>query len=94
MTIVRANVSFTFSFICLGQEGLVELLLQFGANVDSRNDEDRTPLHFASSHGEEKIAEILIQYGADINAASALNSTPIHFAAQFGKYTIRPENEL
>lgn len=35
----------------LGEEDIVEILLQNGAVVDSRNDHDWTPIHIASSEG-------------------------------------------
>lgn len=47
---------------------VVKLLLDYGAEVDKRIDDDRRcPLHIAVSTGDTLITQLLLDYGADIN---------------------------
>ena len=46
----------------------IELLLQFGANVNARNEENEVPLGYACSWKQWQAAELLIDNGADVNA--------------------------
>lgn len=57
---------------------LVELLLDNGVDVNSRDDGGFSPLHLAS---EKSVAELLIRYGADVNAKDVNGLTPLHVAA-------------
>ena len=54
--------------------------LDAGANVNAKNDEDGTPLHFATFHGHKEIAELLIANGADVNAKNNYGDTPLDSA--------------
>ncbi|MCA9038167.1 MAG: ankyrin repeat domain-containing protein, partial [Planctomycetaceae bacterium] len=46
----------------------IELLLQFGANVNARNEENEVPLGYACSWKQWPAAELLIKNGANVNA--------------------------
>ena len=46
----------------------IELLLQFGANVNARNEENEVPLGYACSWKQWPAAELLIENGANVNA--------------------------
>src|SRR5690242_11883955 len=48
--------------------GLVELLLEYGADIEAPDDAARTPLMWAASLGDEKIALILLEKGARLDA--------------------------
>lgn len=50
--------------IC-GNVGMVEFLLQRGANINCCDNEGWTPLHAAASLGKSKIVSILLEHGAD-----------------------------
>ena len=54
------------------------------ANVNSRDQDGRTPLMYAilSEHADVRMVEFLIQHGADINVADKQGWTPLHFAAR------------
>lgn len=58
----------------------MQLLIQRGADVTARNNNNLTPLHLASARGRTKSMELLIQHGADVNARDKENSTPLHLA--------------
>ncbi len=51
-----------------GNEQVVKLLLDRGADVNSTEDYGCTPLHRAAMMGHLSIVKMLVEYGADINA--------------------------
>jgi hypothetical protein len=63
-----------------GEMPLVSLLLQRGADVNSRTKSGTTPLHTAVLYKQTEIAEYLIEKGADVNARSASGATPLGIA--------------
>ncbi|KAL8402556.1 hypothetical protein RB596_009072 [Gaeumannomyces avenae] len=56
-----------------GLKEMVRLLLAYGAKIDARNPEGRTPLH--TQHVD--CADILLQHGADLDDVSANGYTPL-----------------
>jgi hypothetical protein len=64
-----------------GSLDMVELLLEFGADVSGQTREGQTALHFACLYGHERVALLLLEYGATVNARDAAGSTPLHFTA-------------
>jgi ankyrin repeat protein len=63
----------------VGHGGIIEYLLSKGANIESRNYRDRTPLH--ASVEFPALVEILLVKGANIHARDNVASTPLHHAA-------------
>ena len=64
-----------------GQQEVVSLLLEAGAEVNSHNSNDHwgtTPLHAAAHANQAAIAQILIDHGADVNARDMTGQTPLH----------------
>lgn len=59
-------------------------LLARGANVNARNDDGDTPLHYAAIIGNKRIAVALVAKGADISAKNANGDTPLHDAVRGG----------
>jgi ankyrin repeat protein len=53
-------------------------------DVDAKNDDECTPLHFAAEKGHTEMAELLIKKGADVNAKDEFGCTPLHKAAYNG----------
>jgi ankyrin repeat protein len=72
----------TDSFLCIGR-----LLLQAGANTESRGYNDWTPLHRAAISGCVEFVSLLLDSGADINARTTIDEheTPLMEAALAGK---------
>lgn len=71
-------------YVCRkGHEEAVNLLLQYGADVNYKlPDRAPGPLHVAARGGYETIIEVLIQHGADINATAGgfLDQMPLQYA--------------
>jgi ankyrin repeat protein len=63
-----------------GQNEIVELLINNGADVNAKDSLDGTPLHLAAREGHMETAELLIAEGADVNAKTADGGTPLDVA--------------
>jgi hypothetical protein len=63
-----------------GEMPLVGLLVQRGADVNSRTKSGTTPLHTAVLYGRYEIVEYLLDKGSDIDAKSASGATPLSIA--------------
>jgi ankyrin repeat protein len=63
------------------QPGSVELLIRYGASVNSRDSSGATPLHIAAAKGNAPIVQVLIANGADLNAKDNRGCIPLHSAA-------------
>ena len=66
------------------QIGMVETLIDKGANINLKGSDGRTPLHFAARKGLKKIAALLINQGANVNEKDNYTITPLHEAAGWG----------
>jgi ankyrin repeat protein len=70
-----------------GCQGLVELLIAHGANVNT-GVKNWAPLYIAAQNGHKEIVELLIANGADVNEAKNGGWTPLHVAAEKGRKEI------
>ncbi|KAJ8675521.1 hypothetical protein QAD02_011307 [Eretmocerus hayati] len=57
---------------------MAALLLEHDANVDAKDFQLQSPLHYAQLAIEPSITKLLIQYGADVNAQNIFGETPLH----------------
>ena len=72
-----------------GNPDVVQLLLSSGLyRVDLRDEEDKTPLHYASINCREDMFEFLVNQGADIDSRDGVGATPLHFAVRWGSEAI------
>lgn len=55
-------------------------LIKLGANVNTKDHQKRTPLHFATSRGSLEKVECLVNAGADVHVKDSLGNTPLESA--------------
>ena len=67
-----------------GDVAAVRALVADGADVDARQGDGATALHWAAHRGDHALAEVLIAAGADVDAGNALDATPLWLASQNG----------
>ena len=76
---------------------MVQLLLEYKADVNARDIVGETSLHFASYSQSErpnlgpplaKVARLLLEHGADVNAVGFGRSTALHMAVYGGKVEV------
>ncbi|EAX95817.1 ankyrin repeat protein, putative [Trichomonas vaginalis G3] len=61
---------------------LLEYLISNGADINAKNKDGCTSLHYAARNNNKETAEILISNGADINAKNKDGCTSLHYAAR------------
>jgi ankyrin repeat protein len=52
-----------------------------GADVNARDKNDGTPLHYAVARGHLSVVEFLIEKGADLNARNRYGKTPLNISS-------------
>jgi cytohesin len=68
-----------------GHNEIAELLIVEGAEVNAKNRDGFTPLHYAAGKGLKEVVELLIAKGADVNAKGrGLEKSPLLLAAYDG----------
>ena len=72
-----------------GQKSIVQIFLQKGGiNVNKRDAEGNTPLHYACLKGFRDIVNMLLEHDADVSVANNCAETPLHTAARSGNKEI------
>ncbi|XP_059285469.1 ADP-ribosylation factor GTPase-activating protein AGD3-like isoform X1 [Lycium ferocissimum] len=62
--------------------GMVELLLQHGANINACDSRGQIPLHHSFLRGRTEIAKLLLSRGADPQAVDKEGKTPFHLVKE------------
>ncbi|XP_064606437.1 uncharacterized protein LOC135471236 isoform X2 [Liolophura sinensis] len=68
-----------------GHGKLVEILIDFGADVNIADKDNVRPLHLAACRGSVEIAEALINAQAVVDVRDRWGTTPLHHAAEQGQ---------
>ena len=63
---------------------VVQMLIDAGADLETKNDDGCSPLHLASLSGELTTVKMLVKAGADVRATDAERRTCLMFAAYHG----------
>jgi ankyrin repeat protein len=66
----------------------VSRLLSAGADVNVKNYNSETPLHWASYYGIVHVLKELVEHGADIEAETSYGCTPLHWACDNGHVAV------
>ena len=67
-----------------GQTTVIVSLLEFGANVEAKNELGWTPLHFSVREGHLEVVRLLLDCGAHVNAQKKDHSSSLHFTVGYG----------
>ena len=67
-----------------GHEAVVKLLLEKGADIESKDDYGRTPLSWAAEGGHKAVVKLLLEKGADMESKDDYGQTPLSWAAEGG----------
>ena len=79
LSAAQKNLSFHAK---LGRLDQVQLAIQSGQNVNDKDGEGRTALHWAVDRAQEAMVHALVeQHGANVNAQDGEGATPLHYAA-------------
>ena len=78
----RSNTSALHLASRRGFVGLVQLLLERGADPDVRGAWELTPLHYAAVFDQPEVAEVLLAAGADVSLADVKGNTAADHAAK------------
>ena len=64
--------------------GICEDLMKSGADINSRDPDQSTPLHLASFRGHLRLVALMLSWNASIQLKDSKHRTPLHRAAQCG----------
>ncbi|KAK0721386.1 ankyrin repeat-containing domain protein [Apiosordaria backusii] len=67
---------------------LLKRLLDFGADVNTRTVEGKTPLFHATRNDNASFAMLLLEYGADLNATTITGETPLTTAITYNSHNV------
>lgn len=71
-----------------GHLQLVQILLDYKAEINLQENEGHTPLHLACWFGYIKICELLVKKNASLDALDHFGRTPLHFAVQHNRIDV------
>ena len=63
-----------------GHTALIEVLIEYGANIDAMTSNGITPLHAATLYHAQAVVKLLLARGANANMMFANGHTPLHWA--------------
>ena len=63
---------------------MVQLLVEKGADVGSKDKDGRTPLSWAAENGHEAVVKLLVEKGANVDSKDNSGRTPLSLAAKKG----------
>src|SRR5215212_1435743 len=70
------------SALAAERNGIAQTLIEHGADVNAKAENDLTPLHTAAARGNLESATLLIDRGADVGAITKDGKTPVAYARE------------
>ena len=70
------------SALAVERNDIARTLIDHGADVNAKGDNDVTPLHTAAARGNLESAKLLLEHGADINAMTKDGKAPVAYAEE------------
>ncbi len=70
--------------VARGHEGVINLLLEKGAELEAKDDTGQTPLSRAAAHGQKVVVNLLLEKGAELENKDKSGRTPLQWAAAEG----------
>jgi ankyrin repeat protein len=61
-----------------GHDLVVQLLMEEGADLETKTESGWTALHFAAFHGDQTVVQLLLDEGADVEAKTEWRETALH----------------
>jgi hypothetical protein len=68
---------------CYNSDLVADLLLELGANPNTRNAQGQTPIHFAAQYDSAAVLDKLLQASAKVHVRNVIDQTPLHYAARY-----------
>jgi ankyrin repeat protein len=72
----------------VGHSEVARVLLERGADTETRDDKFRSPLELASLSEHVEVVQVLLEHGADVNVVDARNNTPLYSASIYGQAAV------
>lgn len=72
----------------------IEKLLGQNADINVRDAEQKTPLHWAASEAHSEVVQTLIHNGADIHAQDYTGATPLHAVVKYATPRLNERREI
>lgn len=76
--------SYLCKIVASGETALLKRLLTYGMDPNSKDYDDRTPLHMAAAEGLHLVAKILLDFGASVLSEDRWGNTPLDEAQKCG----------
>lgn len=70
------------SALAVQRNDIARTLIEHGANVNAKGENDVTPLHTAAARGNIESATLLLNHGADVGATTTDGKTPLSYAEE------------
>ena len=70
---------------------VAEELLDNKADVNTKDVNGWTALHFNAGHSFSNVTRLLLDNGADVNSTSKAGLTPLHVAAKYDSFNVAEE---
>ncbi|XP_064635397.1 uncharacterized protein LOC135492725 [Lineus longissimus] len=83
---VGGNTALHYAASMVGSTDVLELLIEYGADIDDINDDQCTPLFFATQCNNQFAANILIDYGANVRCKNVQGLTAFDCILDFDEW--------